>query len=148
MKAKGSITPLTMPQRFVVIIIGLAFIAAGIYMVADMFNFGKGVSSTEGTIVGLQKEIDTHRSGSKSRRHVTYRPVVEFNVEAKQYKFLASVASDFYEVGQKITVNYDPKDPSNSARLAGKSEMLWPAVGALCGVIAMLLGFFAPSKKS
>lgn len=148
MKTKASITPLTTPQRFIVIILGLAFIAAGIYMVADVFNFGKGIGTAEGTIIALQNVVTTHRSGSKSLKHVTYRPVVEFTVGTKQYKFAASVASDLYEVGEAITVNYDPKNPSGSARLAGKKEMLMPAVSALCGVIAVLFGFFAPSKKS
>ncbi len=147
METKGSITPLNIPQRLMLVIVGLLFIAAGIYIYADIFNFGKGVNTTKGTIVGLQKDENIRRSGSISHKSVTYRPVVEFTVGAKQYKFLASVASDSYKVDQRVRINYDPKNPSRSPRLAGKKELLWPAVGVLCGGIAILLGIFAPSKK-
>ena len=147
METKGSITPLTMPQRFMIIIVGLVFIAGGIYIYADMFNFGKGVHTTKGTIVGLQEEQIMGRKNQIRHKTVTYRPVVEFTVGARQYKFLATVASDSYKVDQKVKVNYDPKDPSRAPRLAGKKELLWPGVGVLCGVIAISLGFLAPSKK-
>lgn len=147
MKSKGSITPLTRTQRFFVAILGVAFIAAGIYMYADMSNFGKGIRKTEGIIVGVQKEQKTEHSGSRRYTHVTYRPVVEFAVGEKKYKFLAKAASDFYKVDQKIRVNYDPKNPSQFARLAGKKELLVPVVCAVFGVIALLLAFLAPSKK-
>ncbi len=147
METKASITPMTKNQRFCVIIVGLAFIAAGIYIYADMYNFGKGVSTTEGTIVGLQNQEGTRWKGRKTYKTVTYRPVVEFTVGARKYKFLADVASDLYKVNQRVRVNYDPKNPSKSPRLAGKVELLWPAVGVLCGVIAVLLGFFAPPKE-
>jgi len=147
METNASITPMTKTQRFFVIIVGLVFIAAGIYMYADMYNFGKGVSETEGTIVGLQNVEGTRRKGRKTYKTVTYRPVVEFTVGARQHKFFADVASDLYKVNQRVRVNYDPKNPSKSPRLAGKVELIWPAVGLLCGVLAVLFGFFAPSKK-
>jgi hypothetical protein len=146
MEAKGSITPLTMPQRVMVVIIGLAFIAVGIYIYADIFNFGKGVHTTQGTIISLKKE--KYRSpGMRSATATIYRPVVEFTVKEKKYKFLSTTGSGSYEIGQRIRVNYDPKNPSDSPRLAGPKELLWPAVAGFCGAIAVLLGFLAPSKK-
>ena len=151
MEAKGSITPLTKTQRFFVILTGLAFIVAGVYMYADIFNFGKGVKTTEGTVVGLLKDKHTHRSGSTESTSVYYRPIVEFTVGTAKYKFASSTGSGSgfgaYEVGQTVRVNYDPKNPSKSPNLAGKKELFWPMVPVLCGAIAMLLGVFAPSKK-
>ncbi|NNF99816.1 MAG: DUF3592 domain-containing protein [Desulfobacteraceae bacterium] len=147
MKAKGSITPLTITQRIAVVIIGLSFIAAGIYTYADIFNFGKGVAKTKGTIVSLMKEESTSRSGNRTTTSVIYRPIVEFTVGDKQYKFLATVASGSYRTGQRIRVNYDPKNPSGSARLAGKKELLFPAVFIACGALAMILGILAPTKQ-
>ena len=130
-----------------VVVIGLAFIAVGIYIYADIFNFGKGVHTTQGTIIGLKME-KSRSPGTRSATATIYRPVVEFTVKEKKYKFLSSTASGSYEIGQRIRVNYDPKKPLNSARLAGPKELIWPAVAGLCGVIAVFLGFLAPSKKN
>jgi hypothetical protein len=148
MKTKASVTPLTIAQRFIFVIMGLAFIAAGIYMYADMFIFGKGVSRTEGTIIDVKEEYTevTHLNGKRDY-NLSYRPIVKFTVGAKQYKFLSKTSSSFYKVNQRVKVNYDPKDPSNSARLAGWQELLWPGVGIMCGAIAILLGKLAPSKR-
>lgn len=146
MAAKGSITPLTKTQRFFVLITGLAFILAGVYMYADIFNFGKGVRTTEGTVFSLMKS-EHSRSGSTAK--VAYYPIVEFTVGKTKYKFLSNTGSGFgsYEVGQTVRVNYDPKNPSNSPNLAGKKELFWPMVAVLCGAIAMLLGVLAPPRK-
>jgi cytochrome c oxidase assembly protein Cox11 len=147
METKASITPLTMFQRIMVIMVGFVFIAVAIYIYADIFNFGKGVHTTEGTIVSLIEE--RYRSpGTRSATGTVYRPVVEFTVKEKKYKFLSKSGSYGYKIGESIRVNYDPKNPSDSARLAGKKELFWPAVAGLCGAIAVLLGFLAPSKKN
>lgn len=148
MATKASITPLSKVQRFFIIILGLAFIGTGIYIYADMFNFGKGVSTSKGKIIGIQKVEDMrYNSSGKRYKSVTHRPVVEFTVGAKKIKFVEKVASDFYKVDQEVRVNYDPKNPSTSSRLAGKKELAFPAIAVLFGAIALLLGFFAPSKK-
>ena len=77
-----------------------------------------------------------------------YRPKVEYTVDGQKYTFWASSAGSGYKdkVGSKVKVNYDPRNPSK-AWLADKKELLFPAIMGICGLIAIALGFIAPSKR-
>jgi hypothetical protein len=146
MEARASIRPLTKPQRILVILVGVAFVGVGVFVYAEMFNFGRGVSRTTGIIVSTLKEESTTGTGSQRRTSVSYRPIVEFDADGTTYKFLADVSSSSYEAGQEVKVNYDPEDPARSPSLAGAQELIFPGVGALCGVLAIVLGVLAPPK--
>ena len=147
MEVKGSMTPLTKLQRIMVVMVGFAFFGAAFYVYTDIYNFGKGVHTTQGTITSLLME-KSRSPGTRSATSTLYRPVVEFTVKEKKYKFLSSTASGSYEIGQRIRVNYDPKNPSDFPNLAGPKELIYPALAGLCGAIAVLIGVLAPSKKN
>ncbi|MBW1729711.1 MAG: DUF3592 domain-containing protein [Deltaproteobacteria bacterium] len=125
-----------------------------LFMLLDLFNFARGVRSIEGTIVGVQRELGTtsHRSNwrtARGRRLYTYRPVVEYKVDGRTYRFLAKVSASGYKgkVGKKVKVNYDPRNTSRG-RLGGARELAFPGIIGACGLIAIILGLLAPSKNA
>lgn len=66
----------------------------------------------------------------------SWAPVVEFEVNGQLIKQTGSFSSTRTANGEAMSVQYDPADPANSARVMGP-------LGALAFPAAFLLGLFA-----
>lgn len=77
-------------------------IAAGVLLA---LNVGFGSESTQGVVVALEEGPSRHGS--------VYAPVVAYRVGGAKYKVEGSMAVSWnaYDIGDMVTVIYDPSDP-------------------------------------
>ena len=89
------------PVKILAAVLAVVSLAAGIYIT---FFQSAGFVRTEAVIVDVQ-DVSTDDGTS-------YRPTVEYTVEGVTYTGELDTSSGSYAVGKKITVLYDPNDPS------------------------------------
>jgi hypothetical protein len=99
-------------QRDLANISKMALIGVGLLIAAGVFlalNTGFGTASTQGVVVALDERPSRHGS--------VYAPVVAYRVDGAQYRVEGSTAVSWnaYDVGDKLTVSYDPADPEQGA---------------------------------
>ena len=81
-------------------VLAVIALAAGIYLT---FFRSQGFVKTTGTIVSLRED--------SSDDSTVYFPTVEYTVDGKTYTGELDTGSGSYQVGQTISVLYDPNDP-------------------------------------
>ena len=93
---------------------GLAFLA--VLAFAVWLQLGKG-GSEQATATVVRLETSRLRSGGGSYR-TTYCPVIAFTTSRGERVEIASqtcTAPSAYDVGETLSVDYDPADPQNAA---------------------------------
>lgn len=88
-------------------IIGLGFLAAGIGLTITAYDFSENATSTTGAVVSVEVNYGENST--------TYRPTIRFldfaGRKQRSTTFLSS-SNYNYDVGQKIDIIYDVRDPS------------------------------------
>jgi hypothetical protein len=115
---------------WVFLLLGLGLLGGGGVAASKVKAFADRALSAEGTVIELR--------GSE-----TYRPVVEFTAASGQRRTFAhgvSSSPPAFDVGERVTVLYDPEDPRD-ARIAGTFS-LWflPIVLGGMGAVFALIG--------
>lgn len=90
--------------KYFALFMALVAIAGGIYLT---FFHSSGFVKTEAVIVELKEgseDTDSHTA--------RYRATVEYTVDGQTYTGDLDVESASYKMGQRVSVLYDPKDPS------------------------------------
>lgn len=122
---------------WVFLLIGLGLLAGGGYAASRTVAFLGTAASVEGTVVELVESVSRDSDGHRSR---TYRPTVEFQLGSGETRtFTSSMGSSppAYDVGERVTVLYDPQDPGD-ARLQG-TFALW-GVSLILGGMGAIFG--------
>lgn len=97
---------------------------------------------TQGTIVGFQSALISHRSGSANSYWSTiYEPLVEFTANGRVFRVQEWKGSESrVGLGSSVPIIYDPADPSVAMLDRGPSNWLpW----ALCFVIGLIFALAA-----
>lgn len=105
------------------------------------FDFVQGAGKVDGTVVELvaRAPIGSTREPANTRT-VTLAPVVSYLVNNETFRYTAAHGR-FHQrlkVGDRVTVLYDPAQPS-VARLKGEGSVLVPAISVGFAVAALLV---------
>ena len=117
-------------------------IPAGIILIVfGLIVFGinkqnQGYVKTEATVTGVTLEEEAHKDASGNKVEATYTVTVRYTVEGRDYEGELGGLSK-YDVGQKMTIYYDPADPS---RITMTISLILPLVLIAAGVAACVGG--------
>ena len=117
--------------------IWLFFIPAGIFLIVFSilmfisFNNTKNYIEING-VVSKTKLYEEAYTDEDTYHEATYEINVKYTVDGKEYDSYLGVLSG-YEVGDTITISYDPNNPE---KIAQKSGIVWPI-----GVLILEIGF-------
>ena len=114
------------------IAIGVMLLAAGLFFLIKSINTQSKYQKTTGEIVGFTS------TGSVMNDTQTYKPVIRYGVNGRQYEFVSDVSSSTYRIGQKVPVRYDPASPQ-SATIGGVGAYLGPIILLPLGVIFIIV---------
>ncbi|MBZ4033667.1 DUF3592 domain-containing protein [Flavobacterium sp. 17A] len=122
--------------NYVFAIIGAGLMAGAIYLYVDKQAFLEKAETVQGTVVEMIPK--------RSKESTTYSPVVSFKTKTGQtITYTSSTSSNppSYNVGESVTIFYDPADP-NDAEINGFFS-LWLGVLILgfIGTVFFLIGF-------
>lgn len=124
-----------------IILCGLCLLAAGIYMIInDRKKAMRCTAWTNATVVDFSESVD-------SENHVLYSPIVEYEVEGKMYRRKRDLASNrrSNQIGDTITLYYDPSDPDvflfGAHKDQGSRMMSFICLGA--GVVTLIVGAYS-----
>ena len=125
-----------------------------LYLIAMSVVFGKlstqsyrflhGAAPVQGVVVALIPQATAGSSRTpivRPGRTVPLAPTVEYVVEGKTYDYTAAHGRyrQPLRVGDKVTVLYDPTDPSR-ARLRGEGQILVPLITSGFVTCALMVG--------
>jgi hypothetical protein len=127
--------------------IGVVFVIIAAWMLVSTIQFRERAQSTEGVVVEL-----VSRRGSKGG--VTYSPVYEFkDRNGGQHRVQSSTSSNpaSYDVGERVTVRYDPARPGD-ARIDGFMDnwflpLIFGGIGSIFAVIGGAIGMHGVRKR-
>ena len=118
----------------------LGLLGGGGWAASRAMAFLGRATSAEGTVVELVPSTSTDDDGHRS---TTYRPVVEFTAasgERRTFAHRVASAPPAYQVGERVTVLYDPGDV-HDARIQGFSALwLLPTILGGLGAVFALVG--------
>jgi hypothetical protein len=102
----------------------MAFCLWGVYAAFTAYKLDTDGEVTTGTVIQLE-ESSTQEGGC-----CVYSPVVQFQVNGQTYTFDGGNASDppAYEVGESVSVIYDPADPNTAQINKWTERWLFPFI--------------------
>mgnify|MGYP003525821108 FL=1 len=112
-----------------------AFCLWGAYALFTAYTLETSGSTTNGTVIEMEESSTTEVNGC------VYSPVIQFQVNGQTYTFDGGNASDppAYEVGESVSVIYDPAAP-NTAQINKWSERwLFPIIIIPAMIFASIL---------
>jgi hypothetical protein len=126
----------------VMILMGLVFMAVGIFFGRDSIELRNNGRQATGEVV----DIDTSR-GSKGG--TTYAPVVRFTpVEGDPITFVGKVhSSSRPRIGEQVRVLYDPRDPGGAQIDSFEQMWLFPMVFGGVGFLVLAIGAAAALRS-
>lgn len=111
----------------------------GVYAGYTSWRLENEGETTTGTVVRLEE------SSSSEGGCCVYSPVIEFEVNGQTVSFEGDTASDppAYEVGEEVSVLYDPKDPTTAQINKWTERWLMPIILVPAMLFsALLVNFF------
>jgi hypothetical protein len=113
-------------------ILGLIFLAIGIYLLKDILNFLPGTVTTQGTIIHC-----SYKSGGRMMKHVC-KPTIQFITQAGQSITVGSFesSSSYYE-GMVVQVRYHPNTPHDGRIYSFMDSWIAPLVFTAIGLIML-----------
>lgn len=113
-------------------IVAAALIVLGIYLTQKRREWYQHSLTTQGEIVEVSRRYD--RSDRRGQ-HPMFFPVVSFSVNGRQFKIESDKGMPILsEVGQKISVRYNPENPYDSALGDSSVPGIKPSVFYFMGV--------------
>ena len=112
-----------------------AFCLWGAYAGYTSWRLEQGGETTTGTVIEME-ESDTSEGGC-----CVYSPVIEFDANGQTYTFEGGNASypPEYEVGEQVSVLYDPADPETAQINKWSERWLFPIIIIPAMLFAALL---------
>lgn len=109
----------------------------GVYFYNKTCNFLKTAVKTQGIVSEIEERKD-------SEGNITYCPVISYidnnGREYKKYGFGSFPPK--YEIGDKVTIFYDPQKPQKAKFDSLISLWLGPVIGGVLGIIPLIIGLF------
>lgn len=121
-------------QRFFVLIFGLIFLGLGAFLFIRNQNFVKNCTvETEATIVDIKEEFSSDGDGAS----YSYYPIYEYKVgeEVKRVKSSSSSSVSKYNIGDKVTIFYNPNKTTEFIVKGEKSSSIFSIVFIVLGVL-------------
>ena len=133
---------ITFIRQFIIIPIGIVFIICGILLITIDFK-NQNYIKIEATVSKTILIEDTHYDENGNQVEAIYKIFVKYTVNGIDYE---EEYGDFsgYEEGDKITISYNPEDPSIIVQPAG---LLLPIIFIVLGVISLTIGIINLMKN-
>ena len=120
---------------------GIIFIIFGIIMFV-INNKHKDYIETEAVVSSAELAQEAYTDVDGNYVEATYRVFVKYSVDGKEYNQELGELSG-YKKGDKITIAYDPKDPSQISQPIG---VIIPTIICVAGVAALVGGIVSGVK--
>lgn len=116
------------PAGVILIVFGIVFF--------DASKQNQHYKQTEARVASVELETEASTDANGNRTEATYLLGLKYTVDGKEY------AADFsgmskYEVGDKLTIYYDPADPS---RITQTKSFIIPLIIIAAGIAALVSG--------
>ncbi len=134
-------------QRFLVLIVGVIFLAVGGFMFYSNYRLVKNCTvETVATVVDMKQEFNTD---SDSTSTYTYYPIIEYKVSEDNLRATIDSGSSTpaYEIGESITILYNPKKVKEFIVKGDKSSSIFGIVFVSIGVLLSGYGVYVALKK-
>lgn len=131
-------------KKIISIIIGIACVVIGIFILVSYFNAQKTqTAETTATIIRIDSEVETDTDGFDTR---WYYPVIEYTVNNQKYETRlpdsGTTNSTSYKEGEKVAISYNPDKPEELSKKGSKGGLLggifFIAVGLIISVAAFI----------
>ncbi|SNR51737.1 Protein of unknown function [Haloechinothrix alba] len=145
----GTIRPLSgKTRRFVpLLLIGLGaalvLTAVVVAIVLDRASAGRTESTVATVVEVTERTTRTRDTDGQNRTTTTYCPTVEYTVDGELFSHESGICTgsqEGTEVGDEVTVNYDPDDPSDAAVDSWAHRWLAPLIVGGVGALFTLIG--------
>ena len=117
-----------------------ALLALGASCCNRAANFKKTAVEAQGTVSELKEG-----SSGGANSHTVYYPIIRFADKAGLEHTLYSSSGSYppaYEVGERVSVLYDPANPKEAKVNSFTSLWLWPLILGIMGGLDLLTGLF------
>jgi hypothetical protein len=117
-----------------------AFLALGASCYNRAAHFKKTAVKALGTVIELKED-----SSGGAQSHTVYYPIIRFVDKAGQEHTLYSSSGSYppaYEVGEHVSVLYDPANPKEAKVNTFSDLWLWPLILGIFGGCELLAGLF------
>ena len=121
------------------------FIPAGIMIIifsAIFFNVSvqnKNYIKTESTVTNVVMDEEAHTDANGDHVDASYTVTVKYTVDGKEYEADLSGLSEYKE-GDKMTIYYNPDDPS---LITQTKSLIIPLIMAAAGIAAFIFGIIS-----
>lgn len=124
-------------RRIIGLIMGIACIIIGIFILISYFNAKKTqTSETTATIVRIDSEMQTDSDGIDTRY---YYPVIKYTIGGKDYETRlhnsGSTNSTEYKEGDKIEITYNPEKPEEISKKGSTGGIIGGIFFIIVGII-------------
>lgn len=131
---------------FTCITCGLIFVGIVFILMASVFHINSIVSKsvcsaeTPGIVVDMKSRKSSSGMSHKGISRTVYAPVVQFHVYGKTHTVVSSIYSypPKYEIGDDITVHYNPDDPEEVYFDSPESLAILPLIFGIIGVLLVV----------
>ena len=128
-------------KKSIFIIVGLLFVAVGIYILkSGDAKVKRCTVETLGTVIDFKEETTTDSDGTST----TYYPIFSYKVEEKTVKSKSSVgtSSRRYNINENVNILYNPNKPEEFIIKGDKTSnflsIIIIIVGTLCAVAGII----------
>lgn len=133
-------------QKFIVVIVGVVFLALGVFMYIRNNNLVKNCTvETEAIVVDMKQELNTDSDGST----YLYSPILEYKVGEDTIRVTMDKSSSTpaYNIDEKLTILYNPNKVKEFIVKGEKSSSIFSIVFMALGVFVTGYGITVALKK-
>ncbi len=134
-------------QKYLVVLVGIIFIAAGGFMYYRNSNLIKNCTQeTVATVVDMKEEF----SGDSDSTGFMYYPIIEYQADTTPVRVTMSTGSSTpaYSINEKITILYNPNKTNEFIIKGDKSSNIFSIVFMVLGVAVTGYGLVVAFKKN
>jgi len=133
-------------QRFLALIVGIIFLAIGIFMYVKNDTLIKNCTEeVEATVVDMKQEFSADEDGSS----YMYYPIIEYTVGEDTIRVTMDSGSSTpaYDINEKITILYNPNKVKEFIVKGEKTSSIFSIVFMALGVFVTGYGIKVALKK-
>lgn len=130
-------------EKIIGILLVIVLIGAGIFIMFQGSELSKRCTmNTVGTVVRIEKDIDTSENSSGTLKY-TYYPVIQYTANNKIVTKKSSIGTGHkkYDENEKIDILYDPNNIDDYIIKGDISSNMLGIIMIISGVVLALSGF-------
>lgn len=134
-------------QRFLAIIVGIIFLAIGIFMYVKNDTLIKNCTEeVKATVVDMKQDFSADEDGSS----YTYYPIIEYKVGEDTIRVTMNSGSSTpaYDINEKITILYNPNKVKEFIVKGEKTSSIFSIVFMALGIFVTGCGIKIALKKN